>query len=983
MPSTYELIIKATDQTKTPLRNIDRGLKQVEKRSKGVSNSFKLLGGALAAVATGGALRSIIQTTARFEDLQDTLNTVTGSAKDGAAAFDFVKRFATSTQFGVEELTNTFIKLKGSGIEPTQKLLTTFTDAAAVTTDQIGTLNAITDLFSRTTSGGLGLEELNRLADRGLPVFKILEEQIGITRLEVSEFGKTAEGARKITEALSKGINERFGGATQDKMDNLSTGMSNFGIAVTNAADRLGSRFRPQLTAAIAEATVFLESNNNLIDALGDGLGTAITNTSKALGVIAENFNAIKNVIYGILALRAAQTFTNIASKVSSAIKPTQSLGAMFKTMGRTVGGLITRIPIMGGALAGLGTLALKLGPALANPFIAVPALVTAAVVGGLFYFQDSMVEVGNTAASLGEVMKAVFTIIGGYTRQFVDFLGDRFMTAFDSIISWVKDLPAQFKFYIGQAVNIGVRSANFLINGFVVAFEYIMGTAKNLPNIFKASFQAIKAIGAELVNSLVRGFSAIPDALAAAVSGDFSGAINQVTTAFAADFSGAMSKAMKDVGPLVPEIDVKGILAVDRVGQALELVKEKVGPLRIEIKKFVGEALEPLTGKIEETVLANRALAQETALNTFKQIEAAHGAMYYEQQQAEANNTITDGTEAVTGLNTALEKNKSLTQRLIEGIQTQDKELKELHASLEFVSELAKTAGISEATLREEIMQNIEAREKQIETEKKSKKTRTESLNVVEQIIKATKDEKAEIELLNAALMDVDKISKAAGLSTSELTKRLTERRDMLMGVTDETKKQGEATKTFAQQINESITSNGEAFSKSLARNLAQGKASLGDFKGFLNKTLEDIAAMIIQKRITDPFINGITGGLTGGGGGFNLGSIFSGSPGDGGFIDNIFNSFIGGFRANGGPVTGGKGYIVGERGPEMFVPGTGGNVIANDGLNTGNTTNVTFEINAVDTQTGVEFLLKNKPQIIGMVTQAQNQRGRQGITA
>ena len=279
--------------------------------------------------------------------------------------------------------------------------------------------------------------------------------------------------------------------------------------------------------------------------------------------------------------------------------------------------------------------------------------------------------------------------------------------------------------------------------------------------------------------------------------------------------------------------------------------------------------------------------------------------------------------------------------------------------------------------------MQNIEAREKQIETEKKSKKTRTESLNVVEQIIKATKDEKAEIELLNAALMDVDKISKAAGLSTSELTKRLTERRDMLMGVTDETKKQGEATKTFAQQINESITSNGEAFSKSLARNLAQGKASLGDFKGFLNKTLEDIAAMIIQKRITDPFINGITGGLTGGGGGFNLGSIFSGSPGDGGFIDNIFNSFIGGFRANGGPVTGGKGYIVGERGPEMFVPGTGGNVIANDGLNTGNTTNVTFEINAVDTQTGVEFLLKNKPQIIGMVTQAQNQRGRQGITA
>ena len=41
-----------------------------------------------------------------------------------------------------------------------------------------------------------------------------------------------------------------------------------------------------------------------------------------------------------------------------------------------------------------------------------------------------------------------------------------------------------------------------------------------------------------------------------------------------------------------------------------------------------------------------------------------------------------------------------------------------------------------------------------------------------------------------------------------------------------------------------------------------------------------------------------------------------------------------------------------------------------------------VNFNINAVDTQTGVEFLLKNKPQIIGMVSQAHNQRGRQGIT-
>lgn len=48
----------------------------------------------------------------------------------------------------------------------------------------------------------------------------------------------------------------------------------------------------------------------------------------------------------------------------------------------------------------------------------------------------------------------------------------------------------------------------------------------------------------------------------------------------------------------------------------------------------------------------------------------------------------------------------------------------------------------------------------------------------------------------------------------------------------------------------------------------------------------------------------------------------------------DKAFSSIgsvISGFRANGGPVSGGKSYIVGERGPEMFTPSRSGYVHAN----------------------------------------------------
>ena len=37
---------------------------------------------------------------------------------------------------------------------------------------------------------------------------------------------------------------------------------------------------------------------------------------------------------------------------------------------------------------------------------------------------------------------------------------------------------------------------------------------------------------------------------------------------------------------------------------------------------------------------------------------------------------------------------------------------------------------------------------------------------------------------------------------------------------------------------------------------------------------------------------------------------------------------------RATGGPVTGGSPYIVGEKGPELFVPGSSGNIVPNHAM-------------------------------------------------
>lgn len=57
------------------------------------------------------------------------------------------------------------------------------------------------------------------------------------------------------------------------------------------------------------------------------------------------------------------------------------------------------------------------------------------------------------------------------------------------------------------------------------------------------------------------------------------------------------------------------------------------------------------------------------------------------------------------------------------------------------------------------------------------------------------------------------------------------------------------------------------------------------------------------------------------------------SGSSGGGGGIGAVFTSALSGLfgapgRAHGGPVSAGRGYLVGERGPELFVPSGGGRI-------------------------------------------------------
>lgn len=97
-------------------------------------------------------------------------------------------------------------------------------------------------------------------------------------------------------------------------------------------------------------------------------------------------------------------------------------------------------------------------------------------------------------------------------------------------------------------------------------------------------------------------------------------------------------------------------------------------------------------------------------------------------------------------------------------------------------------------------------------------------------------------------------------------------------------------------------------------------------------------------------------------------------GAKGQGG-PENFERAFYGKkHRAAGGNT----GYIIGEQGPELFMPDRPGTIIPNDDIDTAaGGSNVTFNINAIDAVGVEEVLTEQQGNIIGMIRAAANEYG------
>jgi tape measure domain-containing protein len=98
---------------------------------------------------------------------------------------------------------------------------------------------------------------------------------------------------------------------------------------------------------------------------------------------------------------------------------------------------------------------------------------------------------------------------------------------------------------------------------------------------------------------------------------------------------------------------------------------------------------------------------------------------------------------------------------------------------------------------------------------------------------------------------------------------------------------------------------------------------------------------------------------------------NLLMGSAGGGGLLGALFPKLLG--RANGGPVTSSTPYMVGERGPELFVPRSSGTIIPNDKM-MGGSSNVVVNVDASGTKVqGDNNQASQLGKVIGAAVQAE----------
>lgn len=317
------------------------------KISSGIGKTLKA-GVAGVGLAAGGALAgSITKGLGRLtgiETAQAKLKGLGNDAEDVEAIMDNALASVKGTSFGMGEAATTAAGAVAAGIKPGKELedvLKSVANSASATGSDMDEMGGI---FNKVASVGKAQNDvLSQVADRGLPIYQALADQLGVTTDEVFKMASAGEiGFAEFEAAMTQAagtVAEELGGTTVGTLQNVGSAMGRFGESL--------------LAPAFSAAPALFGSVITVFDELTD----AVKPVSEELGnVLTPALEGFADIIETRVAPFAGEAVGKIGDIVlaltDKALDPStwETVGDVFSTIKDTVTDLWPSIESLAGS---------------------------------------------------------------------------------------------------------------------------------------------------------------------------------------------------------------------------------------------------------------------------------------------------------------------------------------------------------------------------------------------------------------------------------------------------------------------------------------------------------------------------------------------------------------------------------------------------------------------------------------------------------
>jgi len=251
--------------------NFQKGIGKIKKSIRGIVNASTKAAAALAtgglAAALAGVVAAIgvgftaIKKAMDFEVLELRMEQLYKSTSKAAKKLLSLKKFAASTPYGLEELSEATMTLKGfaDGVLDTEDALQTIGDAAAFAGRGIGEVAEVYGRFwANLQQGGTGQESITRLSE-----MKLMTSDLAV------EIANAATNQEKL-KALMDGTKQRSGGSMQKLSGTLKGLISTLKDAWDENLRGFGKGFLEPMKSLVNDLTEWTTKNAGTAKEFGE-----------------------------------------------------------------------------------------------------------------------------------------------------------------------------------------------------------------------------------------------------------------------------------------------------------------------------------------------------------------------------------------------------------------------------------------------------------------------------------------------------------------------------------------------------------------------------------------------------------------------------------------------------------------------------------------------------------------------------------------